>query len=90
MTQPHAMPPAYRGVVVMVTTHRLDVCVCDRTSQDPGCGGGEEPWDCSATELERRCRLGSEVNSLSLSRSSNAEKGDALEHLNFKLSSNVR
>ena len=55
-----------------------------------GLGSGEEPWDCSATELERRCRLGSEVNSLSLSRSSNAEKGDALEHLNFKLSSNVR
>ncbi|XP_046893283.1 P protein [Hypomesus transpacificus] len=62
----------------------------DRTSEDTGCGGGDEPWDCSATELERRCRLGSEVNSLSLSRSSNAEKGDALEHLNFKLSSNMR
>ncbi|KAI4891984.1 hypothetical protein NFI96_034191, partial [Prochilodus magdalenae] len=53
------------------------------TLHDPSLGPGEELWDNSA-ELERRCRLGSEV--ASLSRSLSTEKS---EH-NFKLSSNLR
>uniref|UniRef100_A0A6Q2YXT7 Citrate transporter-like domain-containing protein n=1 Tax=Esox lucius TaxID=8010 RepID=A0A6Q2YXT7_ESOLU len=46
---------------------------------------GEETWD-NSLELERRCRLGSEVTSLSLSRSSSTEKDSLDLHLNFKLS----
>ncbi|XP_072539159.1 P protein [Salminus brasiliensis] len=53
------------------------------TLHDSSFGPGEELWDNSA-ELERRCRLGSEV--ASLSRSLSTEKS---EH-NFKLSSNLR
>ncbi|MFT7799778.1 P protein [Arapaima gigas] len=50
----------------------------------------EESWDSSSTELERRCRLGSEVTSLS--HSSSTDKSDALDnlHLNFTLSSRLR
>uniref|UniRef100_A0A3Q3LXF7 Oculocutaneous albinism II n=1 Tax=Mastacembelus armatus TaxID=205130 RepID=A0A3Q3LXF7_9TELE len=44
------------------------------TLHDPSFVGGEEPWDNSSLDLERRYRLGSEVNSLSLSRSSSTEK----------------
>ncbi|KAL6458019.1 hypothetical protein MHYP_G00332490 [Metynnis hypsauchen] len=53
------------------------------TLHDPSLVPGDELWDNSA-ELERRCRLGSEV--ASLSRSLSTEKS---EH-NFKLSSNLR
>uniref|UniRef100_A0A3B4C8H3 Citrate transporter-like domain-containing protein n=1 Tax=Pygocentrus nattereri TaxID=42514 RepID=A0A3B4C8H3_PYGNA len=53
------------------------------TLHDPSLGPGDELWDNSA-ELERRCRLGSEVTSLS--RSLSTEKS---EH-NFKLSNNLR
>uniref|UniRef100_A0A3P8XYC9 Citrate transporter-like domain-containing protein n=1 Tax=Esox lucius TaxID=8010 RepID=A0A3P8XYC9_ESOLU len=50
---------------------------------------GEETWD-NSLELERRCRLGSEVTSLSLSRSSSTEKDSLDLHLNFKLSNSMR
>ncbi|XP_066522409.1 P protein [Hoplias malabaricus] len=53
------------------------------TLHDPSLCPGDELWDNSA-ELERRCRLGSEV--ASLSRSFSTEKN---EH-NFKFSSNLR
>ncbi|XP_052323867.1 P protein isoform X2 [Oncorhynchus keta] len=51
---------------------------------------GEETWDNSSLELDRRCRLGSEVTSLSLSRSSSTEKDPLDVHLNFKLSNSMR
>uniref|UniRef100_A0A8C7K2H2 OCA2 melanosomal transmembrane protein n=1 Tax=Oncorhynchus kisutch TaxID=8019 RepID=A0A8C7K2H2_ONCKI len=51
---------------------------------------GEETWDNNSLELDRRCRLGSEVTSLSLSRSSSTEKDPLDVHLNFKLSNSVR
>ncbi|XP_051997098.1 P protein [Xyrauchen texanus] len=35
------------------------------TLHDPNLGPGEESWEASSAELERRCRLGSEVTSLS-------------------------
>uniref|UniRef100_A0A3Q3JY01 Citrate transporter-like domain-containing protein n=1 Tax=Monopterus albus TaxID=43700 RepID=A0A3Q3JY01_MONAL len=44
------------------------------TLHDPSFAGGEEPWHSSSLDLDRRCRLGSEVTSLSLSRSSSSEK----------------
>lgn len=50
--------------------------------------GGEEHWDNGSLDLERRHRLGSEVNSLSLSRSSSSDKNDPLE--NFRLTSNIK
>lgn len=50
--------------------------------------GGEEHWDHGLLDLERRCRLGSEVNSLSLSRSSSTDRNDPLE--NFRLASNIK
>ncbi|XP_030647738.1 P protein isoform X3 [Chanos chanos] len=57
------------------------------TLHEPSFGSGEESWEGSSTELERRCRLGSEVASLSRS----TEKGDSLDvYLNFKLSRNMR
>ncbi|XP_039985034.1 P protein [Xiphias gladius] len=60
------------------------------TLHDPSFVGGEEPWNDSF--LERRYRLGSEVNSLSLSRSSSSEKNDPLDNLNlnFRLTSSMR
>ncbi|XP_055718321.1 P protein [Salvelinus fontinalis] len=51
---------------------------------------GEETWDNSSLELDRRCRLGSEVTSLSLSRSSSTEKDPLDVQLNFKLSNSMR
>ncbi|KAM9390926.1 LOW QUALITY PROTEIN: P protein, partial [Salvelinus alpinus] len=51
---------------------------------------GEETWDNCSLELDRRCRLGSEVTSLSLSRSSSTEKDPLDVHLNFKLSNSMR
>ncbi|XP_053491887.1 P protein isoform X1 [Ictalurus furcatus] len=54
------------------------------TLRDPGFSPGDESWDGSSAELERRCRLGSEVTSLSRSLST-----DKTEN-NFKLSSNLR
>ncbi|MCJ8729160.1 hypothetical protein PDJAM_G00102910 [Pangasius djambal] len=54
------------------------------TLRDPGFSSGDELWDGNSAELERRCRLGSEVTSLSRSLST-----DKTEN-NFKLSSNLR
>uniref|UniRef100_A0A8D3BRZ2 OCA2 melanosomal transmembrane protein n=1 Tax=Scophthalmus maximus TaxID=52904 RepID=A0A8D3BRZ2_SCOMX len=61
------------------------------TLHNPGFVGGDEPWDNSSLDLERRYRLGSEVTSLSLSRSSSSEKSDPLENLNinFRLTSSM-
>lgn len=50
--------------------------------------GGEEHWGNGSLDLERRYRLGSEVNSLSLSRSSSSDKNDPLE--NFRLTSSIK
>ncbi|XP_028300339.1 P protein isoform X1 [Gouania willdenowi] len=50
------------------------------TLHDPTFVGGEEPWDNSSLDVERRYRLGSEVTSLS--RSCSVEKYDALDNLN--------
>uniref|UniRef100_A0AAQ5Z302 Citrate transporter-like domain-containing protein n=1 Tax=Amphiprion ocellaris TaxID=80972 RepID=A0AAQ5Z302_AMPOC len=62
-----------------------------RFSQDDSFVGGEEPWDSGSLDVERRYRLGSEVTSLSLSRSSSSEKGDPLDlNLSFKFTSNVK
>ncbi|XP_023122831.2 P protein [Amphiprion ocellaris] len=61
------------------------------TLHDPSFVGGEEPWDSGSLDVERRYRLGSEVTSLSLSRSSSSEKGDPLDlNLSFKFTSNVK
>ncbi|XP_071369028.1 P protein [Centroberyx affinis] len=62
------------------------------TLHDPNFAGAEEPWNNGSLDLERRYRLGSEVTSLSLSRSSSSEKSDPLDNLNlnFKLTSNVK
>ncbi|KAI5615994.1 P protein isoform X3, partial [Silurus asotus] len=54
------------------------------TLRDPGFSSRDEFWDGNSVELERRCRLGSEVTSLSRSVST-----DKTEN-NFKLSSNLR
>ncbi|XP_047669005.1 P protein isoform X2 [Tachysurus fulvidraco] len=54
------------------------------TLRDTGFGPGDDLWDGNSAELERRCRLGSEVTSLSRSVST-----DKTEN-NFKLSSNLR
>uniref|UniRef100_A0A3P8TUE5 OCA2 melanosomal transmembrane protein n=1 Tax=Amphiprion percula TaxID=161767 RepID=A0A3P8TUE5_AMPPE len=61
------------------------------TLHDPSFVGGEEPWDSGSLDVERRYRLGSEVTSLSLSRSSSSEKSDPLDlNLSFKFTSNVK
>ncbi|KAE8294445.1 P protein Melanocyte-specific transporter protein Pink-eyed dilution protein-like protein [Larimichthys crocea] len=62
------------------------------TLHDPSFVGGEEPWDNSGLDLEKRYRLGSEVTSLSLSRSSSSEKNDPLDNLNlsFRFTSSMR
>ncbi|KAM9482743.1 P protein [Clarias gariepinus] len=54
------------------------------TLRDTGFVPGDDSWDGNSVELERRCRLGSEVTSLSYSVST-----DKTEN-NFKLSSNLR
>ncbi|KAB5583792.1 hypothetical protein PHYPO_G00099720 [Pangasianodon hypophthalmus] len=56
------------------------------TLRDPGFGPGDELWNGNSVELERRCRLGSEVTSLS--RSLSTDKTETSN--NFKLSSNLR
>uniref|UniRef100_A0A3Q0RQH8 Oculocutaneous albinism II n=1 Tax=Amphilophus citrinellus TaxID=61819 RepID=A0A3Q0RQH8_AMPCI len=53
------------------------------TLHDPSFVGGEEPWNNGSLDVERRYRLGSEVTSLSLSRSSSSEKYDPLDNLNL-------
>ncbi|XP_077964831.1 P protein isoform X2 [Gasterosteus aculeatus] len=53
------------------------------TLHDPGFVGGEEPWHGGSLDLERRYRLGSEVTSLSASRSGSSEKSDPLDGLNL-------
>uniref|UniRef100_A0A3Q1F167 Oculocutaneous albinism II n=1 Tax=Acanthochromis polyacanthus TaxID=80966 RepID=A0A3Q1F167_9TELE len=61
------------------------------TLHDPSFVGGEEPWDSGSLDVERRYRLGSEVTSLSLSRSSSSEKNDPLDlNLGFKFASSVK
>ncbi|KAF3691253.1 P protein Melanocyte-specific transporter protein Pink-eyed dilution protein -like protein [Channa argus] len=62
------------------------------TLHDPSFVGGGEPWDNSSLDLERRYRLGSEVTSLSLSRSSSSDKSDPLDNLNlnFRLTSSMK
>ncbi|XP_078114348.1 P protein [Sander vitreus] len=62
------------------------------TLHDPSFVGGEEPWDNGSLDLERRYRLGSEVTTLSLSRSSSTEKSDPLENLSlsFRFTSNMK
>jgi len=54
------------------------------TLHEPSLGSGEESWEANSAELERRCRLGSEVTSLS--HTTSMEK---CEHY-FKLSSPIR
>ncbi|XP_053717138.1 P protein [Synchiropus splendidus] len=62
------------------------------TLHDPSFIGGEEPWENHSLDFERRYRLGSEVNTLSLSRSSSSEKSEPLDYLNrsFRLRSGIR
>ncbi|RXN08008.1 hypothetical protein ROHU_011694 [Labeo rohita] len=54
------------------------------TLHEPSLGSGEESWEASSAELERRCRLGSEVASLS-----HITSMEKCEHY-FKLSSPIR
>uniref|UniRef100_A0A672KHD5 OCA2 melanosomal transmembrane protein n=1 Tax=Sinocyclocheilus grahami TaxID=75366 RepID=A0A672KHD5_SINGR len=54
------------------------------TLHEPSLGSGEESWEASSAELERRCRLGSEVTSLS-----HITSMEKCEHY-FKLSSPIR
>ncbi|CAL8393888.1 unnamed protein product [Boreogadus saida] len=59
------------------------------TVHDPDYAG--EAWQAGGVDVEKRFRLGSEVNSLSLSRSASSEKHDPLDFsLNLKLISNVK
>uniref|UniRef100_W5MNX6 OCA2 melanosomal transmembrane protein n=1 Tax=Lepisosteus oculatus TaxID=7918 RepID=W5MNX6_LEPOC len=57
---------------------------------DPTFTNGDESWESSSAELEKRCHLGSEVTSLS--RSTSTEKSDPLDNLNlnFTLSNSLR
>uniref|UniRef100_A0A3Q3GHY8 Oculocutaneous albinism II n=1 Tax=Labrus bergylta TaxID=56723 RepID=A0A3Q3GHY8_9LABR len=60
------------------------------TLHEPSFVEGEgEPWDNGPLDLERRYRLGSEVNSLSLSRSGSSDK-DPMDNINFRLTSSMR
>lgn len=54
------------------------------TLHEPSLGSGEESWEANSAELERRCRLGSEVTSLS-----HITSMEKCEHY-FKLSSPIR
>ncbi|XP_016322576.1 P protein [Sinocyclocheilus anshuiensis] len=58
--------------------------ITDMTLHEPSLGSGEESWEASSAELERRCRLGSEVTSLS-----HITSMEKCEHY-FKLSSPIR
>ncbi|KAM6962889.1 P protein [Aplochiton taeniatus] len=62
------------------------------TLHEPSFPAGEEPWDQSSMEQEKRYRLGSEVTSLSLSHCNSRDKNDTLDNLNrnFKLSNSIR
>ncbi|XP_061894387.1 LOW QUALITY PROTEIN: P protein [Entelurus aequoreus] len=62
------------------------------TVHNPSFYGGEEPWDSSAMDLERRYRLGSEVTSLSLLRSNSSDKSDVLENhsFSFRLTKSIK
>ncbi|KAG9348932.1 hypothetical protein JZ751_029249 [Albula glossodonta] len=66
-----------------------DDSISHMTLHDPSFSMEDESWDGSSMELERRCRLGSEV--AGLSRSTSTEKCDPLDnlHLNFTLSSRI-
>ncbi|XP_066562187.1 P protein [Amia ocellicauda] len=57
---------------------------------DPHVMTGAESWESSSAELEKRCRLGSEVTSLS--RSTSTDKSDPLDnlHFSFTLSNSLR
>ncbi|XP_062251810.1 P protein [Platichthys flesus] len=57
---------------------------------NPSFVGGEEPWDNGSLDQEKRYRLGSEVTSLSLSRSSSSEKSESRDNINFKLTSSIK
>ncbi|KTG35440.1 hypothetical protein cypCar_00004801 [Cyprinus carpio] len=58
-------------------------CITYMTLHEPSLGSGEESWEASSAELERRCRLGSEVTSLS-----HITSMEKCEHY-FKLSSPI-
>uniref|UniRef100_A0A3B3ZI98 Citrate transporter-like domain-containing protein n=1 Tax=Periophthalmus magnuspinnatus TaxID=409849 RepID=A0A3B3ZI98_9GOBI len=61
------------------------------TVHDPGFAGVDEHWGHGSLDFERRFRLGSEVTSLSLSRSSSSDKNDSHDlNLNFNLTHNMR
>ncbi|XP_028856294.1 P protein isoform X3 [Denticeps clupeoides] len=67
-----------------------DDCLTYMSLHDPSFTGGEESWDSSSTEVERRCRLASEVGGLS--RSISSEKYEPLDNINlsFRLSRTLR
>ena len=54
--------------------------------------GGDEPWEAGSLDMEKRYRMGSEVNGLSLHRSGSSEKSDPLDtlNLNLRLYSSIR
>lgn len=87
----HRWPPAF---VPFTSDNNADFfpSITYLTLHDPGFVGGEEPWDSSSLDLERRYRLGSEVTSLSLTRSSSTDKSDPLDNLNlsFRLTSSMK
>lgn len=79
-TDNHLPPPPNPPSITYMTIH------------DPTFVGGDEHWANGSLDLEKRYRLGSEVTSLSLSRSSSSEKNDPLDNLNlnFRLTSSMR
>ncbi|XP_074524489.1 P protein [Halichoeres trimaculatus] len=67
-----------------------DESITYMTLHEPSFVEGEgEPWDNGPLDLERRYRLGSEVNSLSLSRSGSSDK-DPIDNINFRLTSSMK
>ncbi|CAJ1059857.1 P protein [Xyrichtys novacula] len=67
-----------------------DESITYMTLHEPSFVEGEgEPWDNGPLDLERRYRLGSEVNSLSLSRSGSSDK-DPMDNINFRLTSSMK
>ncbi|XP_068175854.1 P protein [Antennarius striatus] len=62
------------------------------TIHDPGFIEGQAAWDSGSLDLEKRYRLGSEVTSLSLSRSGSTDKNDPLDNLSlyFRLTNNMK
>ncbi|CAB1451129.1 unnamed protein product [Pleuronectes platessa] len=57
---------------------------------NPSFVGGEELWDNGSLDQDKRFRLGSEVTSLSLSRSSSSEKSESRDNINFRLTSSMK